>query len=164
MSNAQSIELEYLKKIFAKLISVEDRLREMEKKTLQLGLACERAFQMTKHDGYAKATKVPGTDSYDLDDQDEYGWRLGAKWAPTAGEKPTAVRWPCGITVTGARALDEYAAFAFRAASACSAARARGGGHCPGSTRRLALGTWRRRCWGVEGGLRGGFHRGFQGG
>ena len=49
MSNAQSIELEYLKKIFAKLISVEDRLREMEKKTLQLGLACERAFQMTKH-------------------------------------------------------------------------------------------------------------------
>ncbi|MED5545925.1 MAG: TonB-dependent receptor [Pseudomonadota bacterium] len=47
-------------------------------------LAVRGAFQMTKHDGYAKATKVPGTDSYDLDDQDEYGWRLGAKWAPTA--------------------------------------------------------------------------------
>ena len=33
-----SVELKYLKKIFSKLMYIEDRLREMEKKTLQLSI------------------------------------------------------------------------------------------------------------------------------
>ncbi|AIT79455.1 MULTISPECIES: TonB-dependent receptor [Novosphingobium] len=45
-------------------------------------LAIRGAIQYTKHDGYAYATKVPGVDKYDLDDQDETGWRIGAKWSP----------------------------------------------------------------------------------
>lgn len=45
-------------------------------------LAIRGAFQYTKHDGYARATEVPGVEKYDLDDQDETGWRLGAKWQP----------------------------------------------------------------------------------
>jgi len=47
-------------------------------------LAVRGAFQFTKHDGYAHATEVPGTRKYDLDDQDETGWRLGAKWQPAS--------------------------------------------------------------------------------
>ncbi|WP_324697576.1 TonB-dependent receptor [Novosphingobium aerophilum] len=47
-------------------------------------LAVRGAFQYTKHDGYAYATKVPGVEKYDLDDQDETGWRLGAKWQPAS--------------------------------------------------------------------------------
>lgn len=45
-------------------------------------LAIRGAIQYTKHDGYAHATEVPGITKYDLDDQDETGWRLGAKWQP----------------------------------------------------------------------------------
>lgn len=45
-------------------------------------LAIRGAFQYTKHDGYAHATAVTGVKKYDLDDQDETGWRLGAKWQP----------------------------------------------------------------------------------
>ena len=48
MLEEETVELKYLKKIFSKLMSIEERLREMEKKTLQLGMSCERAFQMTK--------------------------------------------------------------------------------------------------------------------
>ncbi|MCT2400439.1 TonB-dependent receptor [Novosphingobium mangrovi (ex Huang et al. 2023)] len=47
-------------------------------------LAVRGAIQYTKHDGYAHATKVPGYEKYQLDDQDETGWRLGAKWSPTS--------------------------------------------------------------------------------
>jgi len=47
-------------------------------------LAVRGAFQFTKHDGYAHATEVPGFRKYDLDDQDETGWRLGAKWQPAS--------------------------------------------------------------------------------
>jgi Outer membrane receptor proteins, mostly Fe transport len=45
-------------------------------------LAVRGALQFTKHDGYAHATEVPGVSKYDLDDQDETGWRLGVKWQP----------------------------------------------------------------------------------
>ncbi len=47
-------------------------------------LALRGAFQFTKHDGYAHATQVAGVARYDLDDQDETGWHLAAKWAPTS--------------------------------------------------------------------------------
>ncbi|MGE4304630.1 MAG: TonB-dependent receptor [Novosphingobium sp.] len=47
-------------------------------------LAVRGAFQFTKHDGYAYATEVPGFEKYDLDDEDNTGWRLGAKWSPTS--------------------------------------------------------------------------------
>ncbi|MFK4872148.1 TonB-dependent receptor [Novosphingobium sp. ZW T3_23] len=47
-------------------------------------LAIRGAFQYTKHDGYAHATQVPGISKYDLDDQDETGWRLAAKWQPAS--------------------------------------------------------------------------------
>lgn len=45
-------------------------------------LAVRGAIQFAKHDGYAYATQVPGVAKYDLDDQDETGWRIGAKWQP----------------------------------------------------------------------------------
>ncbi|MBT0667489.1 TonB-dependent receptor [Novosphingobium profundi] len=47
-------------------------------------LAVRGAFQFTKHDGYAHATAVEGVDKYQLDNEDNTGWRLGAKWAPTS--------------------------------------------------------------------------------
>src|SRR3546814_8656799 len=47
-------------------------------------LAVRGAFQFTKHDGYSYATKVPGDAKYDLDDEDNTGWRLGAKWSPSS--------------------------------------------------------------------------------
>lgn len=47
-------------------------------------LAVRGAIQYTKHDGYAHATQVPGVEKYDLDDQDETSWRLGAKWSPSS--------------------------------------------------------------------------------
>ncbi|WP_067734844.1 TonB-dependent receptor [Novosphingobium naphthalenivorans] len=47
-------------------------------------LAVRGAFQFTKHDGYAYATKVPGVAKYQLDDEDNTGWRLGAKWSPAS--------------------------------------------------------------------------------
>ncbi|MCJ2185945.1 TonB-dependent receptor [Novosphingobium beihaiensis] len=47
-------------------------------------LAVRGAIQFTKHDGYAHATKVPGVAKYGLDDEDNTGWRLGAKWSPTS--------------------------------------------------------------------------------
>ena len=45
--------------------------------------AIRGAIDYTKHDGYAHATKVPGYDLYPLDDADEVGARIGAKWQPT---------------------------------------------------------------------------------
>ncbi|MCJ2182306.1 TonB-dependent receptor [Novosphingobium sp. 1949] len=47
-------------------------------------LAVRGAFQFTKHDGYAYATAVEGVDKYQLDNEDNTGWRLGAKWSPTS--------------------------------------------------------------------------------
>ena len=47
-------------------------------------LAIRGAFQFTKHDGYAYATAVNGVDKYQLDNEDNTGWRLGAKWSPTS--------------------------------------------------------------------------------
>jgi iron complex outermembrane receptor protein len=47
-------------------------------------LAVRGAVQHLEHDGYAYATGVPGMPHYDLDDQDETGWKLGALWAPTS--------------------------------------------------------------------------------
>ncbi|WP_268920563.1 TonB-dependent receptor [Sandaracinobacter neustonicus] len=44
--------------------------------------AIRGAFDFLKHDGYANATKVPGYDLYPLDDADEFGGRIAAKWQP----------------------------------------------------------------------------------
>lgn len=45
--------------------------------------AIRGAVQYQKHDGYAIATGTPGTTEYDLDNQDEIGWKLAALWQPT---------------------------------------------------------------------------------
>lgn len=45
--------------------------------------AIRGAVQFQKHDGYAYATGVPGNDRYELDDQDEIGWKLAGLWQPT---------------------------------------------------------------------------------
>jgi iron complex outermembrane receptor protein len=45
--------------------------------------AVRGAVQHLQHDGYAKATEVPGRGGdYELDQQDETGWKLGALWQP----------------------------------------------------------------------------------
>ena len=44
--------------------------------------AIRGAVQHLAHDGYATATAVAGTDDYELDQQDETGWKVGALWAP----------------------------------------------------------------------------------
>lgn len=46
-------------------------------------LAVRGAVQHLEHDGYAYATAVPGVSRYQLDDQDETGWKIGALWSPT---------------------------------------------------------------------------------
>ncbi|WP_033923068.1 TonB-dependent receptor [Sphingomonas sp. 37zxx] len=46
--------------------------------------AVRGAVQYLKRDGYAVATGVPGTTEYDLDDQNEIGWKLAGLWQPTA--------------------------------------------------------------------------------
>lgn len=45
--------------------------------------ALRGAIQYMKHDGYAAATSVPGSERYELDDADETSWRLGGKWSAT---------------------------------------------------------------------------------
>mgnify|MGYP001806792048 CR=1 FL=1 len=45
--------------------------------------AIRGAVQFLKHDGYARATGVPGNDEYELDDQDEIGWKVAGLWQPT---------------------------------------------------------------------------------
>ncbi|MBN8818857.1 MAG: TonB-dependent receptor [Sphingomonas sp.] len=45
--------------------------------------AIRGAVQYQKHDGYATATGTPGTSDYELDNQDELGWKLAALWQPT---------------------------------------------------------------------------------
>jgi len=45
-------------------------------------LAVRGAIQYSRHDGYAHATAVPGVPRYALDDADDLGWRVGAKWQP----------------------------------------------------------------------------------
>ena len=45
--------------------------------------AVRGAVQHVSHDGYAIATGVPGRSEYELDDQDEIGWRAALLWAPT---------------------------------------------------------------------------------
>jgi iron complex outermembrane receptor protein len=45
-------------------------------------LAVRGAIQHNKHDGYAVATEVPGFDEYELDQQDETGWKLAGLWQP----------------------------------------------------------------------------------
>lgn len=46
-------------------------------------IAVRGAIQHTQHDGYAVATAVPGFSKYQLDDQDETGWKVAGIWAPT---------------------------------------------------------------------------------
>lgn len=45
--------------------------------------AIRGAVQYLKRDGYAVATGVPGNNEYDLDDQNEIGWKLAGIWKPT---------------------------------------------------------------------------------
>lgn len=45
--------------------------------------AIRGAVQYQKRDGYAVATGVPGNSEYDLDDQNEIGWKLAGIWQPT---------------------------------------------------------------------------------
>ena len=45
--------------------------------------AIRGAVQYQKHNGYAVATDVPGFREYELDQQDDLGWKLAALWAPT---------------------------------------------------------------------------------
>ena len=45
--------------------------------------AIRGAVQFNKRDGYAFATDVPGFSEYELDDQNEIGWKLAAIWEPT---------------------------------------------------------------------------------
>lgn len=47
-------------------------------------LAVRGSVQHLEHDGYAYATGVPGISRYQLDDQDETGWKVGALWSPTS--------------------------------------------------------------------------------
>jgi iron complex outermembrane receptor protein len=44
--------------------------------------AIRGAVQTYRHEGYAYATGVEGTDHYDLDEADETGWKVSALWAP----------------------------------------------------------------------------------
>ena len=44
--------------------------------------AIRGAVQHLEHDGYAIATGVPGQPEYELDQQDETGWKAAAIWAP----------------------------------------------------------------------------------
>ncbi|MDQ1153643.1 TonB-dependent receptor [Brevundimonas sp. SORGH_AS_0993] len=44
--------------------------------------AIRGAIQTLKHDGYADATGVSGTDRYPLDQADEVGWKVAGLWAP----------------------------------------------------------------------------------
>lgn len=46
-------------------------------------LALRVAGQYHKHSGYAKATSVVGYGNYDLDDQNETGWKAALLWEPT---------------------------------------------------------------------------------
>ncbi|WP_448661948.1 TonB-dependent receptor [Sphingomonas sp. CJ20] len=46
--------------------------------------AVRGAIQHNSHDGYAYATAVPGFSKYQLDNQDETGWKAAALWQPTA--------------------------------------------------------------------------------
>ncbi|WP_448658421.1 TonB-dependent receptor [Sphingomonas sp. CJ99] len=45
--------------------------------------AIRGAVQHLKRNGYAIATGTPGNDEYDLDDQNEIGWKLAGIWEPT---------------------------------------------------------------------------------
>jgi iron complex outermembrane recepter protein len=47
-------------------------------------LAVRGAVQHLSHDGYAAATGVPGFEKYELDDQDETGWKAAVLWQPTS--------------------------------------------------------------------------------
>ena len=44
--------------------------------------AIRGAVQHLNHDGYSVATAVPGRDKYELDQQDETGWKIAALWQP----------------------------------------------------------------------------------
>lgn len=44
--------------------------------------AIRGAVQHLSHEGYAVATGVPGRESYELDQQDEIGWKASALWRP----------------------------------------------------------------------------------
>ena len=44
--------------------------------------ALRGSVQHVSHDGYAHATGVPGCDEYELDTQDELGWKVALLWQP----------------------------------------------------------------------------------
>ena len=53
-------------------------------------LAIRGAAQAYRHDGYAHATDVVGVNgNYELDDADEYGWKVAALWQPIDDLKVT---------------------------------------------------------------------------
>lgn len=68
--------------------------------------AVRGAIQRTAHDGYGKATRIPGQPNYELDDADNTHYKLQALWKPTEN-------WT--ISVEAIRYVDSHNGAALRA-------------------------------------------------